>query len=112
MTKPDPISPCPMPGCGGECEQVRSFIHNHGLMASCPSCGYVTPLAAHEKVCEAMKNDKIIVQAASTVEMPVEVLMDFIKRMDWRSYPEDKSWYLVFPRYAIRAGGGSDETKK
>ena len=72
----------------------------------CPCYYQAHNLDFHEQVCAVMKNDKIIARVANTVNMPVEVLMDFIKRMDWRSCPEDKSWYLASPRYAIRAGEG------
>lgn len=40
----DNIPPCPMPGCGGECQRDHAVIF-------CVKCQYLVPLDAHPQVC-------------------------------------------------------------
>ena len=61
------ISPCPMPGCGGECHSV-CWVPSVGFSMCCVKCRYHSAkyecegdsIAAHEKLCERNRLGKLV----------------------------------------------------
>ena len=61
------ISPCPMPGCGGECHSV-CWVPSVGFSMCCVKCRYHSAkyecegdsIAVHEKLCERNRLGKLV----------------------------------------------------
>ena len=49
------ISPCPVPGCGGEMLASHTDDYTQEQVLQCSSCNYANGTAAHEALCADVK---------------------------------------------------------